>query len=236
MNITEKKFNSLTYIGEGTEGIVRKYSDDVGLKMMYEEEFDDNKKKSINVQCKIEDSNFIFPVDKLYIDRKYRGYTQKMLNGKKPTIKDLNRLKHDVVLIKELEECIKDLTTHHLLIRDLEPRNSIFCNDKLYIIDTSRYILEKDMSYILLERNNKRMLNYFLLNTLIDATDLSIYDLNKIIKKMSLKIQSFYGNIYEDVNCYFNNPQDFSKFLKVLIDDLKIDTLEEFHQKILKLK
>ena len=123
-----------------------------------------------------------------------------------------------------------------MLIRDLEPRNSIFCNDKLYIIDTSRYILEKDMSYILLERNNKRMLNYFLLNTLIDATDLSIYDLNKIIKKMSLKIQSFYGNIYEDVNCYFNNPQDFSKFLKVLIDDLKIDTLEEFHQKILKLK
>lgn len=236
MYITEKKFNQLRYIGEGTEGVVRKYNDEIALKKMYYEEFDDNKKKSINAQCKIEDSNFIFPIDILYIDRKYRGYTQKIIHGKQPAISDLNNLKSFVLMVKELESSLCYLTSHHLIIRDLEPRNSIFFQNKLYIIDTSRYLLSEDVPNIFIERENKRLLNYFLINTIINDTELSIFDLSIIMKKLSLKIQSLYGSIYEDVNFYFDSPNDFSKFMKTLMNELKIEKLEELHEKILKLR
>lgn len=236
MNITSKKFNQLEYIGEGTEGIVRKYNEDLALKLMYDEEFNETKKKSINVQSKIDDSSFIFPIDSLYIDRKYKGYTQKVLDGKQPTKMDLNNLKHFITMIKEIENDFSILTTHQLLIRDLEPRNSIFYQNKLYIIDTSRYVLEKNLSNILIERQNKRLLNYFFINTLINDTDLSIFDLNEIIQKMSLKTQTLYGDIYENVNYYFDVPIDFSKFLKQLMNELKTEELIKMQEKVLKLK
>lgn len=236
MNITKKNFDKLLYIGEGTEGIVRKYDENIALKMMYDDEFCDSKKKSINAQCKIEDSNFIFPIDVLHIDRKYRGYTQKLIDGKKPIKEDLNNLKKDIIYIKELENNLSSLTKHHLLIRDLEPRNSIFYQDRLYVIDTSRYVLEENIPYTLIERQNKRLLNYFFINMLIDDTELSIFELNDLIKQMSLKIQSLYGKVYEGVNCYFESPIDFSKFLRVLIEELKVETLDEFYQKVLKFR
>lgn len=39
MNITKQDFDKLPYIGEGTEGIVRKFNENLVLKEMYQESF-----------------------------------------------------------------------------------------------------------------------------------------------------------------------------------------------------
>ena len=104
MNITKQDFDKLPYIGEGTEGIVRKFNENLVLKEMYQESFTVEKQKSINVQCGIDSMpSYIFPYDVLLIDGKYRGYAQEILKGVEPTKQDLNDLKKDILMIKNLE-------------------------------------------------------------------------------------------------------------------------------------
>lgn len=119
-------------------------------------------------------------------------------------------------------------------MNDLDSSNTIFYDDKLYIIDTSRYSLEEDSSYKLIERKNQKRLNIFFLKILfIDYVDnLTIDKFNNIILKMSPKIKSLYNDSI-NINCYFDKPLDFSIFLISLIDELKCDNLAELHHKIL---
>lgn len=70
-------------------------------------------------------------------------------------------------MIKNLENEFYYLTFYRLLINDLWPKNSIFYNDKIYVIDTSRYSLEEDSKYLLIERENQRRLNLFFLESFI---------------------------------------------------------------------
>lgn len=239
MNITKQDFDKLPYIGEGTEGIVRKFNENLVLKEMYQESFTVEKQKSINVQCGIDSMpSYIFPYDVLLIDGKYRGYAQEILKGVEPTKQDLNDLKKDILMIKNLENELYYLTFYRLLINDLWPKNSIFYNDKIYVIDTSRYSLEEDSKYLLIERENQRRLNLFFLESFIlnFLDNLTIYDLNRIMKKLSPKVSELYGNVYTDINCYFDKPADFSLFLHNLMQELKCEELIDLHQKILKLK
>ena len=120
MNITKQDFDKLPYIGEGTEGIVRKFNENLVLKEMYQESFTVEKQKSINVQCGIDSMpSYIFPYDVLLIDGKYRGYAQEILKGVEPTKQDLNDLKKDILMIKNLENEFYYLTFYRLLINDL---------------------------------------------------------------------------------------------------------------------
>ena len=106
------------------------------------------------------------------------------------------------------------------------------------VIDTSRYSLEEDSKYLLIERENQRRLNLFFLESFIlnFLDNLTIYDLNRIMKKLSPKVSELYGNVYTDINCYFDKPADFSLFLHNLMQELKCEELIDLHQKILKLK
>lgn len=233
MKITKNEFDNLPYIGEGTEGIVRKYNN-LALKEMYE--FAKDKQKSINAQCKISLNTFIFPIDILLINEEYKGYVQNIVKGNKPNLDNLNNLKKDIEMIKSIENEFSYLTFYKLLINDLLTNNSIFYDNQIYIIDTSRYTLENESSYTLIERENQRRINYFLINCLfLDYLNhFSIFDLNKVMCK--LNIASIYNNTYVGVNPYFDKPVDFSYFLYNLCEELKCDKLKDLHNKILKLK
>lgn len=101
MNMTEKTFNKLPYLGEGTEGIVRKLNDKYAVKKIYDEEFYLEKQKSISTQCEIKQSSlYIFPCDVLFISKIYKGYVQKIVKGKKTTKENLNNLKKDIEIIR----------------------------------------------------------------------------------------------------------------------------------------
>lgn len=237
-SIEKFDFNNLPYIGEGTEGIVRKYDENILYKVMYDEEFSDEKKTSIRKQCTIKSDSFVFPNDILYISGIYKGYTQNYIKGNIPTIENLNDLNLSLKNIKEIENDMVMISRHHLFIKDLIPRNSIYYNNKLYIIDTSRYTYEEDYSVYLLENFNKRILNYYFINLFFTRfiTDNSISDFEKVIEKIGIITSNLYNDIYGNVNCYFEKPQDFSMFLELMMEEFKTESLSNMHSKILKLK
>lgn len=237
-NIENLDFKTLSYIGEGTEGIVRKYNEVTLYKVMYDEEFSEEKKTSIIKQCTIKNDSFIFPNDILYVSGIYKGYTQEYIKGNIPTIENLDDLNLSLKNIKSLEHDITMLSKYHLLIKDLITRNSIYYNDKLYIIDTSRYTYEEDYSVYLIENFNKRMLNYFFINLFFTRfiTDNSISNFEKFIRQIGAITSNLYDDMYGNVNCYFNKPQDFSMFLELMMEEFKTESLSNMHNKILKFK
>lgn len=216
--ITSKEFYSLEFIGKGTEGIIKR-KQNLALKRFYQ----DNFKSRVEVQFNIKNDNIIFPIEKLYIDDEYLGYVSDFIEG----TNDVSKLKHLNNLIPKiikLENSVKELSEYKILISDLLVKNSLFSNDGIYLIDTSKYYY--------LPNNTKKEIEYKNIKELNSFLTLLLFYSHENIKGINLKsMMSLVGlkDLYDGLN---NQSYSFSLLLTELFKTLNTSSLEQAHNKI----
>ena len=192
--ITSKEFYSLEFIGKGTEGIIKR-KQNLALKRFYQDSF----KSRVEVQFNIKNDNIIFPIEKLYIDDEYLGYVSDFIEG----TNDVSKLKHLNNLIPKiikLENSVKELSEYKILISDLLVKNSLFSNDGIYLIDTSKYYY--------LPNNTKKEIEYKNIKELNSFLTLLLFYSHENIKGINLKsmmslvgLKDLYDGLYERWLC-----------------------------------
>lgn len=216
--LTKAEFNKLPFIGKGVEGVVKKYGN-LALKRFYDDSFKDR----INIQYGIKNDNIILPISKLYIENEYVGYVTKYIDGTNDVTK-LNEIKNLTKLIKKLERSVIELSNHKLLLSDLIIKNSLFSNNGIYLIDTSRYEYLPNLSIEDIIIKNKKELNAFLSILLFYSHE----NIRGITLKEILELLCL-SEMYDELS---KGKGSYSNVLEEMYDTLNVTSIDEARKKI----
>lgn len=218
MYISSKAFESLEYIGEGTEGVVRR-SGNMALKKFYE--LSAYKKVCLDFQYKIPTKYFVFPNEKLYISKNYIGCTNDFISGCTLDNFEFDTFATLLPLIKNVEGELDEISSHKVTILDLNLKNAVICDDGFRVIDTTKYQITDD-TYIA-KAQNIRALNSFFIHLLL----LNGIPEEKLINIMSDKLIGYYCSL-----SYIEAKNLFSKFLEYFLEECKVETHEQYKMKV----
>lgn len=226
MKLSLKEFESLPEIGEGDEAIVKRKGS-LALKYFCKSPFTLSKKSSLEAQYGLESEFIRFPQGKLCVGNKYNGCYFPFVEG----VDLRNYFLYDLIpLLKwaeDIERSTKILAENGLVICDLHLGNAVIDENKMTIIDTTKYILiqDKEEAYF----RNILELNRFFINFLY---------FNKIDIRGAIRDKFLPDDLCEkfyNLN-FIEQGKSFSLFLYQLLDELKVSNVGQYQQKVFTLK
>lgn len=222
MYISGKELDKLEYIGEGTEGVVRKKGK-LALKRFYE--LDDYKKSCLKAQFNMPTKYFVFPNEELYIDGIYMGCVNNYIVGETLEEYSFNNFESILTLVKKVESEIKIFSDAKVQILDLLPRNTLITEEGFKIIDTTKYQIVSDVyeaRVVNLKRFNSFFKNIILLKDIDEETFINFIFRNT-------KLMELYFSM-----AMVETKTRFSQFLELFLDSFKLQTNEEYKKRVLK--
>ncbi len=153
--INEDDIEILTSGGESD--IYKIKNEDKVLKLYFDEAIDNDVITIANRLINIKLRNFVFPDEivlkngKGVATHKFAGYTMRYINSK--SIEGLFTASSDIVHknMYSLRDQIEETSKHKIIINDFIPLNTLYCNDEVYVVDSSLYgyepRLDPDIAY-----------------------------------------------------------------------------------------
>lgn len=192
-------------IGEGEEGRIYRYNNDVAIKLFkHVSKKDLEQKKDTSIALKfIDTKNFIRP-EKLLLDKKgiYKGYTMPLIDKEKnKELIDIEIISL-LTMLEELYDGMRELSKTKCIIGDSNPEN-IIVTDKIYFIDTASYGLVNEFTKKDVEEINRKRINYMILSRRIQ---LELLYKREMDVETIRKIETFYHKFLESGYQYI---QDF---------------------------
>ena len=210
----------LTKVGTGVNGDVYRYHN-VALKMFKKDKDTPIDEKTAEYLSNISTDRILLPINLLYYNNTFKGYTYKLVPKKGPGNRMIMLPKTDLVQdIRVLEQDVEILSKKQVLLNGIEPSNTIF-NGNLYLTDPTGYrVLEGWNSNELsdeLEKVNKYQLHLLLVSLItseLRKNNFSSKD-EKTIKEI-LEMRDEYEDSSEFFNSIIGNNDTVKQFVKKL--------------------